>query len=419
MIVKILKSAGSQFHAIVSTKYREHTKEELTRIGEMLMDKMGYKNQPYLIVFHNDTENNHIHIVSTRVNKETGKKINDSFEKLKSQRALTHIMEKAYGFNAEQKLEELLKYQFSSKNQCKILLEKNGFKTVQRDGILSILKNGNSLKTIREEDLDISNEIDARRAKQLSAIIRKYKAVYANEVFKVLDDRKEKGLFARMHKQKDKIKIAYESELQQKLKEKFGIEITFHHKDGQTPFGYTLIDHKNGQVFKGSQVLKMKDVFEFTPYQIDKKLFESLQDFNITSDKEKDLLQQVFPQIERFMLFENKQRKSLKEYNQIRDEVKNYLKGGDVQGVFMLQGKDGETYVFNHNHHHIEELESLVGSTFYNRYKNGELDEKPDFKQDRLKENTESMIDILLKGSYTEKDPWENKLKKKRKKKTK
>ena len=85
-----------QFHAVISTKFREHSKEELARVAEEFMNKMGYGKQPYIAVFHNDTENNHIHLVSTRVDKQTGKKIKDNFEKLKAQQALSKTLEKNY-----------------------------------------------------------------------------------------------------------------------------------------------------------------------------------------------------------------------------------------------------------------------------------------------------------------------------------
>lgn len=69
------------------------------------MQEMGYGKQPFIVVYHSDTENNHVHIVSTRVDKQTGKKINDSYERLKAQKALADTLEKRYGVSSEEKLE--------------------------------------------------------------------------------------------------------------------------------------------------------------------------------------------------------------------------------------------------------------------------------------------------------------------------
>ena len=100
-ISKNEKVKKPQFHAVISTKFQQHSKEELTKVAEDFMQEMGYGNQPFLVVFHNDTENNHIHIVSTRVDKQSGKKINESYEKLKTQKALINIKERIYGTNTQ------------------------------------------------------------------------------------------------------------------------------------------------------------------------------------------------------------------------------------------------------------------------------------------------------------------------------
>ena len=78
------KVVKPQFHAMISTKFQGHSKEELTKIAKNFMDEMGYGMQPFIVVFHSDTDNNHAHIVTTRVDKQTGKKINDSYERLKA-----------------------------------------------------------------------------------------------------------------------------------------------------------------------------------------------------------------------------------------------------------------------------------------------------------------------------------------------
>lgn len=134
-----------QFHAMISTKFQEHSKEELSQIAENFMDEMSYGNQPFIVVFHSDTENSHVHIVSTRVDKQTGKKINDSYEKLKSQRALTKVMEKMYGVSNKEHLTKLLNYKISSLKQLELLLERNGFRlspNKNTENAWDILKNG-------------------------------------------------------------------------------------------------------------------------------------------------------------------------------------------------------------------------------------------------------------------------------------
>ena len=100
-ISKNEKVKKPQFHAVISTKFQQHSKEELTKVAEDFMQEMGYGNQPFIVVFHNDTENNHVHIVSTRVDKSTRKKLNDSYERLKAQKALADTLEKRYGISTE------------------------------------------------------------------------------------------------------------------------------------------------------------------------------------------------------------------------------------------------------------------------------------------------------------------------------
>ncbi|AIL44387.1 relaxase/mobilization nuclease domain-containing protein [Elizabethkingia anophelis] len=438
-ISKNEKIKKPQFHAVISTKFQEHSKEDLTKIAESFMDDMGYGKQPYIVVFHNDTDNNHVHLVSTRVSKETGKKINDSYEKLKAQKALSKTLENLYGENLEANLEKLLRYKISTQGQLKTLLERNGYKILQNkndENALDILKNGVKQKTIYGNQIVYDNSKKDNRLKQIVAILNKYKEIYSGKVFKIEDDRELRGKMAKdkyeVLKNDSKVKIEYESELQKKLRDVFGIDIVFHHKEDKDPYGYTLIDHKSSKVYKGSELLKMAELFEFTSDTIDKKNFELLKDYNVPDPESKKVLLEFFNtekskfEIKDFMLFQNKVRKDIEAYKEVRSDVKDFVKNWRSEkyknnDVTIIKNEDGKYYALHTKHHYISELETLIGEREYEKFISPQsmLPENNNeaIAQEILKA-TEEIMEDLMKSSTTAKDPREDELRKKRKKKS-
>ena len=435
-ISKNEKVKKPQFHAVISTKFQQHSKEELTKVAEDFMQEMGYGNQPFIVVFHNDTENNHVHIVSTRVNKSTGKKLNDSYEKLKAQKAMINIKERIYDKSNEEIINNLLNYKMSSLKQLEILMERNGFKLVKNkndENALDILKNGVREKTIYGNQLIFSNPKNDNRAKQIKAILNKYKEVYSNKVFKVEDRRYlEKMLPEEKQKENWKPKIEFESELQKKLRDVFGIDVIFHHKDELHPFGYTLIDHKTETIYKGSDILKMNDLFDFTSEVMDKKLFESLKDYNLLDKASKQVLIEYLKHQnpenvpKEFMLFENKKRKNKEVFNSVKNDVRNYLKTQSNNSVKIIKSEEGIYYAVHTKLHYIGELQSLIGEKEYQKFLNpNQTIETRTVKQtesNEAKELSRAVNEMLFewtKHSGPSKDPAEEELKKKRKKRKK
>ena len=433
-ISKNEKVKKPQFHAVISTKFQQHSKEELTKVAEDFMQEMGYGNQPCLVVFHNDTENNHVHIVSTRVDKQSGKKINDSYEKLKAQKAMMNIKERIYGKNNQETINNLLSYKISSLKQLELLMERNGFKLVKNkndENALDILKNGVREKTIYGNQLNFSNPKNDNRAKQIKAILNKYKEVYSNKVFKVEDRRYlEKMLPEEKQKENWKPKIEFESELQKKLRDVFGIDVIFHHKDELHPFGYTLIDHKTETIYKGSDILKMNDLFDFTSEVMDKKLFESLKDYNLLDKASKQVLMEYLKHQnpknvpKEFMLFENKKRKNKGVFNSVKNDVGNYLKTQSNNSVKIIKSEEGIYYAVHTKLHYIGELQSLIGEKEYQKFLNpNQTIETRTVKQtesNEAKELSKAVNEMLFewtKHSGTSKDPAEEELKKRKKRK--
>lgn len=99
------------------------TVKDLVRLGDTgikteignLMEHLGYGNQPYLVYKHADLERLHFHIVSTRIDCDTGKKISDSYEKEKVQRFIKDLEQK-YQLTKDEP-QEKLDYRFSGSSK--------------------------------------------------------------------------------------------------------------------------------------------------------------------------------------------------------------------------------------------------------------------------------------------------------------
>ena len=226
-----------QFHLAISCRGDEYTYEQLLDIAHQYLKEMGYgeDGQPLLIYAHHDTDNHHLHIVTSRVAPD-GHKIDDHHERVHSQDVINRIM----GENQQQRASEAVKnafdYKFATLNQFRAILESSGYECYEKDGNLCIKRDGHVIDTLPlttiQQHLQ-TFEPDERRRKQLRAILLKYRDMTADK-----------------------------EELRQLMKQKFGVDLVFHGSKDK-PYGYTIIDHQNRTVLKGGDVLKLKDLLQF------------------------------------------------------------------------------------------------------------------------------------------------------------
>lgn len=224
---------NKQFHAIISTKGKEHSPEELKHIAVKYLAEMGYHKNPYLIYYHSDTPNNHVHLVSTRVDPD-GNKVDDSFEKIRSQKVLQKIMLQYPKEEAKQIFNKTLQYNFSTMAQFKLILEQEGYKVHKDKDLIKLIKYGTvqgSFDKVRIKNKMRDYNTPEKRIAQLRSIFRKYKKRFDPKDF-----------------------VPF-------VKEKFGLAIIFHQKEGhEKPYGYTIIDHSKREIYKGSQIMPLNEL---------------------------------------------------------------------------------------------------------------------------------------------------------------
>ena len=218
-----------QFHVTFSEKGDKMSCEELMEFADKWLEEMGYSHNPLIMYFHKDTDNNHLHVVTSRVGPD-GKKINHSHERRRSQQAIAKIL----GIDRRKEVETLvaksLTYSFSSIGQFRSILESSGYGSYEEGEELKVTKGGEVRCQIPISKIEKSFTLDddeerEKRKGQLRMWLLRYKAI----CFK--------------HEELDKL-----------MHEKFGVDLVFHGKGvgGKefNPYGYTIVDHSRKRCIK-------------------------------------------------------------------------------------------------------------------------------------------------------------------------
>ena len=239
-----------QFHVAISCKGHEMTEEQLLEFTHRYLSEMGYGDpgQPLLVYSHYDTDNTHLHVVTSRIAPD-GKKITHDHERRRSQEAIDRILGTDRKRKTDKDIEASKQYTFSSFAQYKAVLNSMGYEVYQKNGTAFVKNGGKVLREIPLSEIEAmykDSRRDRARIRQLRGILKKYRDV---------SNRKE--------------------ELQKELKAKFGIDIVFFGRK-DTPYGYMLVDHANKAVIHGARVLAVGELLDFaTPEQ----RFERIEDY--------------------------------------------------------------------------------------------------------------------------------------------
>ena len=286
------KSTRLQFHYALSVKGREKSKEQLVEIARQLMKEFGAEHNPYFIYFHRDTDNNHVHILGTRV-KPNGTLLSDHQDFRRLNECLNRIVQK----DQFQDMNELLSYSFQTEGQLMNIIREFGFTTGENkeepDKVIFYHGGAEAFKA-NLADLTARNAVskDDRKkmerredaSRQLKAIFFKYRE--QSLMLSGTKDESQKKV-GRAKNRKDLMKpdgqlksdIARltdasgkrlgKAEQQQllwflqQLRSKFGVSIIFQKDRNGAIRGYGIVDHTRKIALNGSEVMKLADIVDF------------------------------------------------------------------------------------------------------------------------------------------------------------
>ncbi|MCE5223124.1 relaxase/mobilization nuclease domain-containing protein, partial [bacterium] len=400
-----------QFHATISCKGREYDKEQLSHIAEKWLTKMGYGENPYIIVFHSDTENNHVHIVSTRVGKD-GKKIDDRFDRPRAIRHLDEILKQGNQQTQAAAIRNIESYSFSTLAQFKMLFEKANFSIKEKDGVLYIYKSAEQIKTYSPEELGkmmASYTKDAKRLVQLRQIIAKYKPK---------TDSSLGCIYQKLPGNRDGKLAGYQSDLTNLLRQRFGIEFIFHFKGNNTPYGYTVIDHKMKLVFKGSELMKLNQLINqnVKPVKSSKKdkMVKLLRHYNIETPEHIRLLSRFYS-IPAYRIPNDTQKLDMDVKDHYKKMLDYYLKHRPLSDVAQLNivpvKESGKWYLLDTGSLHILSADEILPGKYVSELEQGRIQTR---EFDRFEHNNELNLNVFTNDEDDERIHGRKRRKKKR-----
>jgi hypothetical protein len=306
---------NKQFHAILSAKGQEHSAEELKVLAEEYIRRMGYADNPYLIYSHKDTDNNHVHIVSTHVNTE-GVRIDDAFEKKRSLNIINQIMQSIprQKMTGEYIKNNVLPYKFSTRAQLELIIENQGYMyKLDAERNISVYKNDKLVTSIPLIDIEkqLKKPKNEQRIRQLKAFFEKYRHNFDKDGFEAF------------------------------MKEKFGIELFFHKSSGKDlPYGYTIIDHAAKEVFKGSEVMKLSDILKLSKETAAKNIPLTHKEAIENTGKDAKRLQNYLDKNDLFIIEKQGQYFLIDRKMDNVENISNWKNIKQYEGTFNLDGME-------------------------------------------------------------------------------
>lgn len=226
-----------QFHVAISCKGHEMTEAQLLEFAHRYLAEMGYAQpgQPLLVYSHHDTDNLHLHIITSRVAPD-GRKIAHGHEHRRSQEVIDRILGTDRKQKTDKDVENAKQYSFSSFAQFKAVMSSMGYEAYKKDNTVFIKRGGKVQRQIPLREIEASYKPGHReraRQRQLRVILRKYRDTCSSK-----------------------------EELQREMKAKLGIDIVFFGRRDK-PYGYMLVDHANKTVTHGARVMGVEELLDF------------------------------------------------------------------------------------------------------------------------------------------------------------